>query len=84
MTMHHDPKNPNHDGPGAAEPLDCTEETAQRAGAEKTSLKPDDAKGAAKKRVDDVGDKDDITEAELDEALDDSMDASDPPAALQP
>ncbi len=75
MTDHHDPENPNHD---PAEPVDCSEEAARRAGAKQSSLNTDDHD--AKPDVD----KDDISEADLDEALEDSMDGSDPPASVQP
>ena len=72
MTDHQDPKT------AANDPVDGREETAQRAGAKHTSLTTDDHD--AKPDVD----KDDISEADLDDALDDSMDGSDPPAFLQP
>ncbi|MDM7956798.1 hypothetical protein [Blastomonas sp.] len=72
MTDQHDPKS------AANDPVDCTEETAQRAGAKHTSLNKDDHE--AKPDVD----KDDVSEHDLDEALDDSMDASDPPSSIQP
>lgn len=62
----------------ANDPVDCAEGAAKRAGAEQTSLKPDDHDAAP-----DI-DKDDVSEADLDEALDESMDGSDPPAFLQP
>lgn len=64
--------------PAANDPVDCSEETAKRAGAKQTSLKQDEPDARP-----DV-DKDDVSEADLDEALDESMDASDPPAAIQP
>lgn len=67
----------NDDATG--EPVDCTEETAQRAGAKHTSLTPDETPTAKPD-----ADKDDISEADLDEALEESMDASDPPAFTQP
>lgn len=72
MSDHHDPK------PAANEAVDCSEETAQRAGARQTSLA-----GDAHEAAPDI-DKDDISEADLDEALKDSMDGSDPPASVQP
>ncbi|AOF99283.1 MAG: hypothetical protein HEQ21_00200 [Blastomonas sp.] len=72
MTDHQDPK------PAANDPVDCTEETAQRAGAKHSSLNTDEHD--AKPDVD----KDDISEKDLDDALDDSMDASDPPSSIQP
>ena len=65
------------------EPVDCTEETAQRAGARKSSLNDQAGKNSDKPTEPDV-DKDDVSEDELDDALDDSMDASDPPAFIQP
>lgn len=72
MTDHNDPKTT------PADPVDCSEEAAQRAGAKHTSLDHDtpDTKP-------DV-DKDDISEADLDDALEDSTDGSDPPASVQP
>lgn len=72
MSDHHDPK------PAANDPVDCREETAQRAGAKQTSLVHDEQEAAP-----DV-DRDDISEADLDQALKDSMDGSDPPASVQP
>lgn len=64
-----------NDNAKPSEPVDCTEETAQRAGAKKTSLND-----AAETEID----KDDISEADLDEAIEESMDASDPPSFTQP
>lgn len=65
------------------EPVDCTEETAQRAGAKTSSLN-EQAEGEDDKPTEPDVDKDDISEADLDDALDDSMDASDPPSFTQP
>ncbi|MFN3818359.1 hypothetical protein [Blastomonas sp.] len=66
--------------PAANDPVDCTQETAQRAGAQQTSLnKADEDENAAS----DVK-KDDVSEADLDEAIEESMDGSDPPAFIQP
>lgn len=82
MTDQHDHKPAANDSTGedAAknDPVDCTEETAQRAGAKHSSLNKDEHEAAP-----DV-DKDDVSEDDLDEALDDSMDASDPPSSIQP
>ncbi|PXW72903.1 hypothetical protein C7451_11124 [Blastomonas natatoria] len=64
------------------DPVDCTDETAQRAGAKKSSLN-EQAHGDTEPPEPDV-DKDNVSEDELDDALDDSMDASDPPAFTQP
>jgi hypothetical protein len=61
------------------EPVDCSEETAYRAGARATSLKPGEENEAAP----DI-DKDDVSESDLDDAIEESMDASDPPAFTQP
>lgn len=72
MTDHPDPKPADND------PVDCTEETAQRAGASQTSLDRDDNDAAP-----DI-DKDDVSEGDMDDAIEDSMDGSDPPAFLQP
>lgn len=72
MTHDEDPKPPAND------PVDCSEEAAQRAGARQTSLNPDENEA-----IPDI-DKDDISEADLDEALEESMDGSDPPASVQP
>ena len=66
-----DPKTPT-------EPVDCSEEAAKRAGASQTSLK-DDA-GSTKADPEHT----ETSEDKLDDALEDSMDGSDPPAALQP
>lgn len=72
MTEDHNPKPADNDA------VDCTEETAQRAGAKHSSLNKDEHEASP-----DV-DKDDVSEDDLDEALDDSMDASDPPSSIQP
>lgn len=72
MTDHPDPK------PADNVPVDCTEETAQRAGARQSSLGRDESETAP-----DI-DKDDVSQADLDDAIEDSMDGSDPPAFLQP
>lgn len=72
MTDHQDPK------PAANDPVGGSEETAQRAGAKHSSLNQNEHDATP-----DV-DKDDISEDDLDEALDDSMDASDPPSSIQP
>lgn len=66
-----DPKKP-------VEPVDCSEETAQRAGADQTSLK-DEANPTEQDP-----EHTETSEDDLDDALEDSMDGSDPPAALQP
>lgn len=65
------------------DPVDCTDETAQRAGAKKSSLN-EQAQGDTEKPTEPDVDKDKVSEDELDDALDDSMDASDPPAFTQP
>ncbi len=88
MTDHNDHKSPANDD-AATEAVDCTGETAQRAGANQTSLKPDDAPSTepdtdADADADKDKDKDDISEADLDEAIEESMDASDPPSFTQP
>ncbi|WAC22628.1 hypothetical protein [Blastomonas sp. SL216] len=70
-----------NDNAQPSEPVDCTEETAQRAGAKKTSL--NDAAETEKPTEPEI-DKDDISEADLDEAIEESMDASDPPSFTQP
>lgn len=72
MTDHQDPKTPANDH------ADGGEEAAKRAGAEQTSLQP-----GTNEAEPDI-DKDDVSEADLDEALEDSMDGSDPPASIQP
>lgn len=69
--------------PKPTEPVDCTEETAQRAGAKTSSLGAQAGSEDDKPTEPDV-DKDNVSEAELDDALDDSMDASDPPSFTQP
>lgn len=71
-----DPKTP-------VEPVDCSEETAKRAGADQTSLK-DDSNPAKPNPAEDEPEHTETSEDELDDALEDSMDGSDPPAALQP
>ena len=63
--------------------VDCSEETAQRAGAKHSSLKPDDP-ASDTPDVEPETDKDDISEDDLDEALAESMDASDPPSFTHP
>lgn len=73
MTDQHDHKPADND------PVDCTDETAQRAGAKHSSLNKGDDSDAAS----DI-DKDDISEEDLDEAIEESMDASDPPSSIQP
>lgn len=84
MTDHNDHKSPANDD-AATEAVDCTEETAQRAGAKQSSLKPDDAPSTEPDTDADADkDKDDISEADLDEAIEESMDASDPPSFTQP
>ncbi len=82
MTDIQDHKSADNDDTGS-EPVDCTEETAQRAGARQTSLKPDHAT-SDKPDVEPETDKDDISEDDLDEAIEESMDASDPPSFTQP
>lgn len=69
--------------PKPTDPVDCTEETAQRAGAKASSLN-DPARNEPDKTAEPDVDKDDVSEDELDDALDDSMDASDPPSFTQP
>jgi len=69
--------------PKPTEPVDCTEETAQRAGAKTSSLGAQ-AEGDSDKPTEPDVDKDNVSEDELDDALDDSMDASDPPSFTQP
>lgn len=69
--------------PQSTDPVDCTEETAQRAGAKTSSLNDQDESESDKPTEPDV-DKDDITEDDLDEAIEESMDASDPPSFTQP
>lgn len=66
-----DPKKPT-------EPVDCSEETAQRAGAAQTSLKDEG------NPTEQDPEHTETSEDDLDDALEDSMDGSDPPAALQP
>ncbi|WP_156139556.1 hypothetical protein [Sphingomonas sp. 35-24ZXX] len=78
MTDIEDHKPADNDD-AANEPVDCTEETAQRAGAKQTSLKQDDEPSTEPDM-----DKDDVSEADLDEAIEESMDASDPPSFTQP
>ena len=68
MNDHADPKKP----------IDCSEETAKRAGARQTSLNDDDQPTEADPAHTET------SEADLDKALEDSMDGSDPPSALQP
>jgi len=72
-----------HENSQPTEPVDCTEETAQRAGAKTSSLNDQDQSDSDKPTEPDV-DKDDITEDDLDEAIEESMDASDPPSFTQP
>lgn len=69
--------------PKPTDAVDCTEETAQRAGAKTSSLN-DQAEGETDKPTEPDVDKDTVSEDELDDALDDSMDASDPPSFTQP
>jgi hypothetical protein len=82
MTDQHDHKPAANDtapdDPAVNDPVDCSEETAQRAGAKHSSLNTDEHDATR-----DI-DKDDVSEDDLDEALDDSMDASDPPSSIQP
>jgi hypothetical protein len=82
MTDDHDHKPADNDATGddaaTNDPVDCTEQTAQRAGAKQTSLNKDDHNPPS-----DI-DKDDVSEADLDEAIEESMDGSDPPAFVQP
>lgn len=61
-----------------AEPADCSELAAQRAGADHTSLKDTPEPTEADPEHSET------SEADLDEALEDSMDGSDPPSVLQP
>lgn len=82
MTDQHDPKNAANDG-DASEPVDCSEETAKRAGAHQSSLKQDE-EPSSKPDVEPDVDKDDISEDDLDEAIEESMDGSDPPSFTQP
>lgn len=72
-----------HENSQPTEPVDCTEETAQRAGAKTSSLNDQDQSDSDKPTEPDI-DKDDITEDDLDEAIEESMDASDPPSFTQP
>ncbi len=74
-----------HENSQPTDPVDCTDETAQRAGAKKSSLNESEPgkDGETEPAKPDI-DKDNVSEDELDEALDDSMDASDPPAYTQP
>lgn len=78
MPDQHDPKPADNDDV-ASDPVDCSEEAAQRAGAKHSSLSQDDAPSTEP----DV-EKDDISEADVDDAIEESMDGSDPPAFLQP
>jgi hypothetical protein len=82
MTDIQDHKSADNDD-AANEPVDCTEETAQRAGAKHTSLTSDDSP-STKPDVEPETEKDDISEDDLDEAIEESMDASDPPSFTQP
>ena len=72
MTEQTDPK----------EPIDCGESAAERAGARQSSLKPEDRQGETDPAPDEVDNIDD--EEDLEVGLEDSMDGSDPPSALQP
>lgn len=82
MTDTQDHKSADNDE-GTREPVDCSEETAQRAGAKHSSLKSDDST-SDQPDVEPETDKDDISEDDLDEAIEESMDASDPPSFTQP
>lgn len=69
--------------PKPTDPVDCTEETAQRAGAKTSSLNDQGESDSDKPTEPDV-DKDNVSESDLDEAIEETMDASDPPSFTQP
>ena len=74
-----------HENSQPTDPVDCTDETAQRAGAKKSSLnEPDPGEDGETKPAKPDIDKDNVSEADLDEAIEETMDASDPPAYTQP
>lgn len=72
-----------HDNSQPTDPVDCTDETAQRAGAKKSSLN-EQAEGETGKPTEPDVDKDNVSEADIDDAIEESMDASDPPSFTQP
>lgn len=72
-----------HDNSQPTDPVDCTDETAQRAGAKKSSLNEQPEGETGKPTEPDV-DKDNVSEADIDDAIEESMDASDPPSFTQP
>lgn len=73
----------DHDNSQPTDPVDCTDETAQRAGAKKSSLSEQAESDSDTPTEPDV-DKDNVSEDDLDEAIEESMDASDPPSFTQP
>ncbi|WP_373488892.1 hypothetical protein [Blastomonas sp.] len=68
----------NHDN-DPKDPIGCAEESAQRAGQKQSSLND-----SADRTTAPDPEHTETSEADLDEALEDSMDGSDPPSALQP